>query len=200
MPDYLQAVVASPWVLVAVFAVAALDAILPFAPSETTVIAVGVGAAASGRPNVVLLIAVAATGAYAGDRLSYLIGRRANGAVLARLGRGRYGRVARDWAHRTMHRRGGLLIVFARYLPGGRSTTAITAGVVGYPVARFRWYTLLAVTLWATFAALLGYLGGAVFASNPLAGLLVAWAVAGLVMVAAAVLGSTAGREAGLGH
>jgi membrane-associated protein len=185
MPEYLQTLIASPWVLVVVFAVAGLDAILPFTPSETTVIAVGVGAAASGQPRLILLIVAAAAGAYTGDRLSYLIGRRATGAVAVRLARLRRGQVAHDWAHRLMHRRGGLLIVFARYVPGGRSATAFTAGIVGYPVSRFRWYTGIAVIIWASTAAMLGYVGGAVFAANPLIGLGMAWAVAGVVMLTA---------------
>jgi membrane-associated protein len=59
-------------------------------------------------------------------------------------------------------------------LPGGRSTTAFAACVVAYPGARFRWYTALAVLIWATEASLLGYLGGSLFAADPLLGLLVA--------------------------
>jgi membrane protein DedA with SNARE-associated domain len=70
--------------------------------------------------------------------VSYLIGRRCSGVVTARLGRVRRGSVVHDRAYRLMHRRGGLLLVFARYVPGGRSATAVAAGIVGYPVARFR--------------------------------------------------------------
>ena len=176
MPHYLGAVAASPWVLVLVFAVSGLDAVLPFMPSESTVVAVGVAAAGTGHPNVGALIAVAAAGAYAGDLLAYGIGRRSNRAVVARLRRGRRSRAVHDWVHRLLHSRGGLVIVFARYVPGGRSTTAFAAGVVAYPGGRFRWYTALAVLIWGTEASLLGYLGGSLFAADPLLGLLVAWA------------------------
>jgi len=62
--------------------------------------------------------------------------------------------------------------------PGGRSTTALAAGVVGYPVARFQADTAVAVLIWASAAALLGYLGGAVFAASPLLGLAAAWTTA----------------------
>jgi membrane-associated protein len=178
MPQYLESIVGSPWVLVVVFAVAGLDAILPFMPSESTVVAVGVVTAGTGRPYLAALIAAAAAGAYTGDRLSYLIGRRSNRALAARLQRGRRSRAVHEWVHRLLHNRGGLVIVFARYLPGGRSTTAFAAGLVGYPLARFRWYTACGVLIWATQAALLGYLGGAMFESNPLLGLAAAWALA----------------------
>jgi hypothetical protein len=58
--------------------------------------------------------------------------------------------------------------------PGGRSTTAFAAGLVGCPGARFRWYTALGVLLWAVEASLLGYLGGELFESRPVLGLAVA--------------------------
>jgi membrane protein DedA with SNARE-associated domain len=108
--------------------------------------------------------------------LSFGIGRRSNRAVLARLQRGRRARAVHEWVHRLLHSRGGLVIVFARYIPGGRSTTAFAAGLVGYPGVRFRWYTALGVLLWAAEASLLGYLGGEIFESRPLLGLAVAWA------------------------
>jgi membrane protein DedA with SNARE-associated domain len=126
MPHYLEAVAASPWALVVVFAVTGLDAIMPFMPSESTVV-----------------------------------------AVAARLGRNRRSRAVHEWVQRLLHSRGGLIIVFARYLPGGRSTTAFAASVGGYPLARFRWYTVAGVLLWATQAALIGYRGGRCWPETP---------------------------------
>lgn len=188
MPHYAHAVADSPWVLIVVFLVAGLDAVLPFMPSESTVVAVGVVTAGTGRPHLAALILVAAAGAYAGDLLARHLGRRSTRAVLARLQRGRRGRAVHDGVHRLLHRRGGLVIVFARYVPGGRSTTAFAAGVVDYPAWRFRWYTGLGVVLWAVEAALLGYLGGSIFAGHPLLGLLVAGAGA-LAVTGLALLG-----------
>jgi membrane protein DedA with SNARE-associated domain len=188
MPQYVESIVGSPWVLAVVFAVAGLDAILPFMPSESTVVAVGVVTAGTGRPYLAALIAAAAAGAYTGDRLSYVIGRRSNRALAARLQRGRRSRAVHEWVHHLLHSRGGLVIVFARYLPGGRSTTAFAAGLVGYPLGRFRWYTASGVLIWATQAALLGYSGGAIFESSPLLGLAAAWAfAAALTGVAVAI-------------
>jgi membrane-associated protein len=188
MPHYLEAVVGSPWALAVVFVVAGLDAILPFMPSESTIVGVAVLTAGTGRPHIAALIGAAAAGAYAGDRLSYVIGRRSTRALAARLGRNRRSRAVHEWVHRLLHSRGGLIIVFARYLPGGRSTTAFAAGVVGCPLTRFRWYTAAGVLLWATQAALIGYLGGTVFAGNPLLGLAAAWGgAAALTGVAIAV-------------
>ena len=55
---------------------AALDAIFPVVPSETAIIALGVATAGSADPRIALLVASAAAGAFLGDNLSYLIGRR----------------------------------------------------------------------------------------------------------------------------
>lgn len=187
MPDFVDAIAASPWMLVLVFVVAGLDALLPFMPSESTVVACGVAAASTGRPNIALLIATASAGAYLGDVASFRIGRRSTGSIEARLSH-RRARALHDWVHRLLHSRGGLVIVFARYLPGGRSTTALAAGIVGYPAARFGWYTAVGVVAWAIEAALIGYLGGAIFEGRPIAGFLLALAVALAISAAAAAI------------
>ena len=54
----------------------ALDAIFPVLPSETAIIALGVATARSADPRIALLVACAAAGAFLGDNLSYLLGRR----------------------------------------------------------------------------------------------------------------------------
>jgi membrane protein DedA with SNARE-associated domain len=68
--------VSSPVSYLVAFLVPAFDAILPILPSETAVIALGVATAGSADPRIAVLVAVAACGAFAGDNLAYLIGRR----------------------------------------------------------------------------------------------------------------------------
>ncbi|MFI7219928.1 DedA family protein [Micromonospora maritima] len=174
----------SPWVLLVVGLLAAADALVPLAPSESTVIAVAVASAATGRPPLVVVVVVAALGAYGGDWLAYRLGRRFGPAMTARLRRHRRTRTAAELAHRVIHRRGRALIVFGRYLPGGRSATAITAGLVGYPPGRFQRFTALAVTVWAAWAALLGY-GSSIFLDGrPTRALVLACAIAPVSAVA----------------
>lgn len=182
--------------MVLVFVVAGLDAVLPFMPSESTVIAVAVVTAQTGEPNLVLLIVAAAAGAFAGDQLSYQMGRSSNRAVAARIARGRRAHAVHDWVHRLLLRRGRLLIVFARYVPGGRSATAFAAGVVRYREARFRWFTGMGVLLWAVQAALLGFLGGTLFTDRPLLGLAAGF-TGGLVITGLAVAVSHVRRRPG---
>ncbi|GAA2660610.1 DedA family protein [Paractinoplanes durhamensis] len=193
MPHQLDAVAASPWILAVVFVVAGLDALLPFMPSESTVVACGVVAAGTGRPHLALLIAVAAAGAWVGDAVSFRIGRRSTESVAARLTH-RRAKAVHDWVQRLLTSRGGLVVVFARYVPGGRSTTALAAGLVGYPSVRFHWYTAAGVVLWSIQAALIGYLGGALFAGHPVLGFLLACGMALAVTGIAVLVQSTANR------
>ncbi|GIM88264.1 DedA family protein [Paractinoplanes toevensis] len=185
MPHYVDAVAASPWILAVVFVVAGMDALLPFMPSESTVVACGVAAAGTGRPHLALLVMAAAAGAYCGDAVSFRIGRRSTS--FSERFTHRRARAVHGWVHRLLHSRGGLVVVFARYVPGGRSTTALAAGLVGYPSARFHWYTAAGVVLWSIQAALIGYLGGALFADRPVLGLALACGIA-LAVTGLAVL------------
>ncbi|MFD0479539.1 DedA family protein [Nonomuraea thailandensis] len=79
--DLVEQVMSSPWLYVALFALALLDGFFPVVPAETSVITAGVFAAASGGPNLALVIVVAALGAFAGDHISYLIGNRSAGRL-----------------------------------------------------------------------------------------------------------------------
>lgn len=172
--DFLHQAVTSPWVYVVILLVAAVDAFFPAVPSETAVITAGVFAAATGAPNIPLVIAAAAVGAFAGDHISYLIGRSSIGRLRERpRTRGMF-----DWAERTLRERGGLVLVIARYIPGGRTATTITAGAVGYPRRRFAFFDAIAAISWGCYAAGIGYLGGAAFENDPVKGLLLGFAVA----------------------
>lgn len=125
MLELVRELAGSPYLWAAVFVIAALDALLPFMPSETTVVLVGVLIAPSSL-GLAELVLTAAAGAFAGDSLAYLLGRTSGPRVLARLRRRERGIRAQEWAQRQLERRGRLLIVFARYVPGGRAATLAT--------------------------------------------------------------------------
>ena len=167
MIELLESAVTSPWVYAALFAVAVLDGFFPVVPAETMVITAGVFAA-GGSPDLAAVVVVAALGAFAGDHVSYAIGRRAG----AGLRRGRRRRAAFGRAERALAVRGGLLLVVARYIPGGRTATTMTCGAVGYPRSRFALFDALAAGSWALYSALVGYLGGAAFEQDKIKGLL----------------------------
>jgi len=49
----------------------------------------------------------------------------------------------------------------------------ITMGAVGFPLRRFAAFDLVAAGSWATYAGLVGYVGGAAFEEEPIKGLAV---------------------------
>lgn len=171
-------VMASPWIYLVIFTLAAVDAFFPAVPSETVVITAGVFAASTGNPNLLLVIAVAAVGAFVGDHISYLIGRLFGDKLLNRMKPGTKRRKAYDWATQAIEERGGLVLVVARYIPGGRTAATLTTGAGRYPLRRFSAFDALAAVSWGVYGGLIGYLGGAAFEHNPLAGVLLGFGIA----------------------
>lgn len=157
----------TPWIYFIIVGVALLDGLLPFSPSDEVVILCGVFAV-NGEPNLIAVIAVAWLGAFAGDHIAYSIGRFAGSGFADR----RHGRrrAAIDWIRGMLNRRGGLVVITARFLPGGRTLTNMTAGAVRYPLRSFSSYDAIGTLTWAVYTGLIGYLGGATFSGNPLLG------------------------------
>jgi membrane protein DedA with SNARE-associated domain len=183
----LDSVSASPWTYAVILAVAALDAVFPLVPSEATVISAGVLAGA-GDLQIGLVIAAGAAGAYAGDSSAYLLGRRFDHRLERLLFRGDKGASRRAWAERTLERHGGPLIFGARFIPGGRTATTVSAGLLGMWWLRFAAFAAAAAVSWAMYAALLGYIGGRAFEDNPLWGLLVGFGLAAATFVVVEVV------------
>ena len=177
MFQFLFDLLSSPWAYAIVLGIAALDAVVPAVPSESLAITAGV-LAGVGKLHVVPTIAAAAVGAFIGDSTSYLIGRQVGGPAREKLFRGDRSKRALAWAERTLDDRGGYLIVVARFIPGGRTATTFTAGMVRFPAWRFTGFAALAAICWATYAVMLGYLGGKIFEENPLLALGVALGIA----------------------
>jgi membrane-associated protein len=152
----------------------ALDAVIPVLPSETAVIALGVATAGSTDPRIGVLVTLAAAGAFLGDNLCYLLGRRFGPAVSRRVFAGGKGERRRAWAQRSLARFGMRIIVACRFIPGGRTAVTLTCGMIGYPRRRFVTATAIAGAVWASYAFFLGRLGGKAFEARPWAGLLLA--------------------------
>jgi membrane protein DedA with SNARE-associated domain len=155
---------AGAWVYLGLFALAALDGVLPVVPSESAVISVGV-LAAGGDADLALVVLAGGLGALTGDHLAYALGRS-----VARRTRRRAG-LAR--AQDLLRRRGPSLLIVSRYIPGGRTATTVAAGSARLPLRTFTSVTALAGATWATTSALIGYLGGRAFEDHPLAGIAV---------------------------
>ena len=156
----------------------ALDAILPVLPSETAIIALGVATAGSADPRIGLLVAFSAAGAFLGDNLCYLLGRRFGPRIERRFFRGEKGARRLAWAERSLERYGMPLIVVCRFIPGGRTAVTLCCGIVRYQQRRFVIATAIAGVIWASYSFFIGRLGGQAFEDKPWAGLLLALGIA----------------------
>ena len=153
------------WFLGVIFAIALLDSVIPVVPSETAVIIGGV-AAGSGDQLLPLVIAVGAAGAFLGDNLAYEIGHRFSDSIARRAETRPRTQRRLDWARDAIAERGGMLLVTARFIPGGRTALTITSGLTQQSRFWFvRWIAIAAV-IWASYAAVLGYIFGQSFADN----------------------------------
>ena len=175
--------VGSPVSYIVALLLPALDALLPWLPSETAVIALGVMTAGRADPRIGLLVALAALGAFLGDNAAYLVGRRFGPSVDRRLFAGERGARRRAWAQRSLDRFGIRIIIACRFVPGGRTAVTLTCGLIGYPRRRFAAATATAGIVWASYAFFLGRLGGKVFEHQPWIGLLLALGLAVAVSV-----------------
>jgi membrane protein DedA with SNARE-associated domain len=176
----IEVVTASAWVYPLILAVAALDAVFPLVPSEATVIA---AAALAGAGDLVLslVLVAAAAGAVIGDNAAFLLGRAGRGPVVARFLRSVTWRERVRRAEALLRERSATLIVVSRFIPGGRTATMLSAGLVGLRWRRFAAFDLAAGILWAGYASLIGFVGGKAFADEPLHALLLAFGLAAVL-------------------
>ena len=163
--DWLKDFSSSPWFYLIIFAIAVLDSVLPIVPSETLVIIGGVSAGL-GNLWIPLVIVVAATGAFIGDNLSYFIGREASDWVTRRQTRTNKGAARMAKIVEQVHERGGLLLITARFIPGGRTALTLSCGVTKQPRRWFIGWAAVAAVIWGNYAALLGFIGGKSFEDN----------------------------------
>ena len=82
------------------------------------------------------------------------------------------------WAERQLEERGGEIIIIARFIPGGRTAVTLSAGALEMRWRRFATFDAIAAVIWASYAALLGYVGGKQFEDAPWKGLIVALLIA----------------------
>jgi len=173
----------SLWTYLLLFGICAGDALIPAFPSETALIVCGIQAA-RGELSLEWVIVCAGAGAFVGDNASYAVGRWLGRPAVKRFFSGEVAQSRLDWARNFLKQRGSYVLIVARFVPGGRTATTFTAGLVHlrWPT-RFAPYVFLAAILWSVYGALLGYLGGRIFRDQPIYALLVAFGIAALITV-----------------
>jgi membrane-associated protein len=172
------------WAYGLLFGICAGDAVVPALPSETAVIVCGI-LVARGDMSWGWVIALAALGAFVGDNTSYSAGRWLGQPIVQRVFSGQRARERLDWARRFLLDRGPYVLVVARFIPGGRTLTTFTSGLVHLRwLTQFAPYIFIAAIIWATYGFLVGYIGGRTFRDEPLYALLLAFAIVIVVTVA----------------
>ncbi|HET8651632.1 MAG TPA: VTT domain-containing protein [Gaiellaceae bacterium] len=176
-----------PVAYLVLFGIAAGDAVFPAFPSESAAILAGVLAAIEPEIALPAVLAAAAAGAFSGDSVSYALGRYGGRPAQRRFFDGPYGRRVVRWSCGQLRRRGGLILVVARFVPGGRTGATFTSGLTGFHYLKFAFFTAVAAAFWALYAVLLGYFGGRIFHERPLLAVAVAFALAAGVAIAVEV-------------
>ena len=144
---------------VVVLAVCWGDAVLPVLPSETTVLAGGV-LCSQGALDLGPLLAMAAAGAVAGDLTAVAAGGRLperpreRGRLSRVLGRILAGTERR--VHAGLARHPYVVLLVARFVPGGRTAVTVSAGRSAVPLARLVAPIAAAGLVWAVVVSLVG--------------------------------------------
>ena len=185
LTDWLDRVSGNWWFLAIILIIALLDSVIPIVPSETTVIIGGVAASSAGAAsyNVVFVIIAGAVGAFIGDNLSYQIGRRASRLVERRAAKKESTAKKLKWAADQIEERGGLLLITARFIPGGRTILTLSSGLTKQSQSWFMGWVGVATIIWASYAAILGYAFGSKFEDDHTKAFLLAFGAALAVTV-----------------
>jgi membrane protein DedA with SNARE-associated domain len=129
-------------------------------PGETLLIAAAL-LASVGEYNILLVAAVAFAAAVIGDNIGYAIGRFAGRPIILRVGKyvliteERLGRLERYFA-----RKGGWIIIIARFIEGLRQLNGIVAGLSHMPWRRFLTFNAVGAALWVAAWASAAYFFG----------------------------------------
>ena len=165
------------WVYAALFAFCLIDGFFPPVPSESLVVGMSALVGTGAGPNLWLVGAAAAGGAFLGDNLAYLMGRKI-GTERYRWMRGPRMQRGFVWARTELDKRAVSLILIARFIPIGRVVVNLTAGATAFPRRVFVILTTMSALVWAGYSVAIGALAGAWFKDNHLLGVVVAIAVA----------------------
>lgn len=179
--EWILTLTESLWVYAGLFGLALVDGIFPVVPSESVLIATATVSHQTGSPMLVLLFVAGAVGAWCGDQIAYLIGRRIDVRTWQLFRRPRWLR-SQDWAENQLRRRGPTFIIAARFIPMGRVLVNLSAGALHYPHRRFMTTDAIAVSIWAAWSIALGTIAGALFPEDNLLLSIVIGVCAGVVI------------------
>ena len=173
LEDWILGVADAWWVHLMVYVLAAFDGFFPTVPSESTIVTLSSLWSSSGRPSIIFVGLAAWMGAWTGDNLGYLLGKKIGWERFRFLREGK-GRAAVDAAEGGLKKRALVFLMTARYIPFGRTAVNLVAGAVHYPHRHFWPRSLLSTFVWAVDSCAIGALAGAWFEDNHLLAITVA--------------------------
>ena len=162
LPGFLHGVapILDRWGYLAVAGVIGVESFGVPAPGQTIMVAAAIYAGA-GRLNIVAVAAIAFVAAVIGDNIGYWIEVRGGRKVALRWGRYVFltpERLAR--AEGFFARRGGRVVLVARFIDGLRQFNGVIAGITAMPWRTFLLYNAIGAALWVGFWTTIAYLLG----------------------------------------
>ncbi|MFY9469291.1 MAG: DedA family protein, partial [Solirubrobacterales bacterium] len=128
------------------------------APGEAAVIVGGV-VAGQGKVDIRLLIGLVWLAAFAGDSVSYLVGKRLGRGFLVKHGpRVQINAERLESVEKYMDNHGGKTIIVGRFIGLVRALAPFIAGASHMPYRRFVPYDIIGSGLWAAAFCMLGYI------------------------------------------
>lgn len=129
-------------------------------PGETILIAAAVYAGA-GKLNIAVVMIVGIVAAVLGDNIGYAIGAYGGRRVVERYGKYVFITPERyEKAERFFQKRGGGIVIVARFIEGLRQLNGIIAGTSSMPWHRFVVFNIIGAVLWVGTWSMLGYFAG----------------------------------------
>lgn len=182
MLETLGTLIYAPWIYVLIVLSILLDVFVPLLPSGFLVITAATAAAGTTAadltglatpphssahlPELFFLVLCAATASVLGDLFAFLLARHGGNRFADLIARSSRLTSTHYRLGRVMARSGGLLMVVARFAPGGRSVTSLAAGITDRRTREFVFWSATAGLLWASYSVGIGYLGGRLLGIN----------------------------------
>lgn len=139
------------------------ESLFPPYPSDAFVL-VFAFLAGQGYFNPYLLYLSAVLGALAGIMILYHVGKTRGDALIGFLTKTFLGRIFPlkmiEKAKTSFVKRGDLIVLLNRFLPGMRAPLCFAAGIVKINEKRFFWYSLISVLVWNFFLIMVGFYVG----------------------------------------
>lgn len=190
-----------PLALMALCAFVAFGSIIPVVPTGAAVSGAAVVARSEHPWELLLVLAMGAAGAYAGDLVTYGVLNRAGASFAQRIGW-----LQKDDPQTALRRlRAGIAeheirtLLVSRLVPGGRVPVLVAAALGGYPWVRYVSAALAAALLWSATYTLIGVLGDSLFPDPQVAVVVTVLAALALTLVAGAVRRRRSARKSSAG-